>query len=203
MRHRIDDALETGLDTACSKLEDWATLEFEEQVRAEISGQLEDLQDKLGRTWEEDIREDVKDTIAKEVGEEVKEKMAGEVMRRVAKGVLGALGAYLRGDGDGCREKKGEGGAGAGGGAGNFLSHNLPPNEASLFAAVADVQKMFTAELTEEEMARVMDYLEENPLSAVKYNACGEAMRRYFVGRWKVDDTRGIGMGRGWRGGLR
>ncbi|KAH7629361.1 hypothetical protein B0T09DRAFT_155035 [Sordaria sp. MPI-SDFR-AT-0083] len=221
IRHRIDDALETGLDTACSKLEDWAHLEFQEQVRAEITGQLEDLGRELGREWRDDLREDVK----YELKDEIREEIAGEVLKRAAKGVVdvvrrsGWLGPLSplgpsnsgRGHGHGLGAGAGSGAGphglgsggaypGAGGNAISGFNPLLPPNEQSLFAAVADIQKTFTTYLSDEEMARVMDHLEENPLSAVKYNACGEGMRRFFVGRWKDDDVRGR-TGGGWRGG--
>ena len=189
-------------------------------MRAEITGQLEDLGRELGREWKDDLREDVK----YELKDEIREEIAGEVLKRAAKGVVDAVRSEWlgplsplgpsnsgRGHGHGLGAGAvsgagphglGSGGAypGAGGNAISGFNPLLPPNEQSLFAAVADIQKTFTTDLSDEEMARVMDHLEENPLSAVKYNACGEGMRRFFVGRWKDDDARGR-TGGGWRGG--
>lgn len=121
-----------------------------------------------------------------ELKEEVEKETTKDVLRRVAGIVVEAI------------ERSGWLGPGSAGAVGRAISASNHPSESALYAAVADVQKTHAAEMSEEEMARVMGHLEENPLSAVTYNACGETMRRYFVRQWKAD-TRA----RGWRGGPR
>ncbi|KAK1773956.1 hypothetical protein QBC45DRAFT_446489 [Copromyces sp. CBS 386.78] len=203
IRNRIDDAVDGQLDAACSRLEDWAHLEFPEQVRAEITGQLEDLGRDLGREWKEDIRNDAIEQVKQELKNEVVEETARDVLRRVGDVVVAAVGrsGWLGSPGGGS-------GGRAGSAVGNSFSgfgSNLPGEQSALSAAVADIQRTFAvgAEggLSEEEMARVMDHLEENPRSVVKYNSCGEGMKRFFVGKWKADTT--AWRGRDWMAGLR
>ncbi|KAK3952215.1 hypothetical protein QBC32DRAFT_213066 [Pseudoneurospora amorphoporcata] len=203
IRNRIDEAVDGQLDVACSRLEDWAHLEFPEQVRAEITGQLEDLGRDLGREWKEDIRNDAIEQVKEELKNEVAEETARDVLRKVGDVVVDAVGrsGWLGSPGGGS-------GGRTGSAVGNNLpgfGSNLPGDQSALSAAVADIQRTFAvgAEggLSEEEMARVMDHLEENPRSVVKYNACGEGMKRFFVGKWKVDTT--AWRGRDWMAGLR
>lgn len=65
---------------------------------------------------------------------------------------------------------------------GNLLSRSIVLGENALYAAVADVQKRYGAEMSVEEMVRVIDRLENETLSAIKYNACEETMKDYYVG---------------------
>lgn len=74
-----------------------------------------------------------------------------------------------------------------------FNANAALPGEAALRAAVEDIQSKCKDELGEE-MIGVFDLLEGNPLTAVKYNACGEEMRRVYVMKWK-DEVSGRGVG--------
>ncbi|KAK3386226.1 hypothetical protein B0T20DRAFT_427602 [Sordaria brevicollis] len=190
IRRRIDDTIDDGLDAARSRLEDWTYVEVGDTVRAEVAAQLEELEQKLQTKWEESMRAEAIARVRDDVKDEFREEVAREVMRRIARGVGGSLQAYLRHDAE--RQQPG----GLGGLAALFETNStLSGESAALFVAVRDVNQRFAGELTEEEMARVMDHLEDSPLSAVKYNACAEEMKRYFVGKWKV---RPAGT-RGWR----
>ncbi|KAK3334425.1 hypothetical protein B0H65DRAFT_566668, partial [Neurospora tetraspora] len=91
VRHRIDDTIDAGFDTACSKLEDWAQLEFEEQVRAEIAGQIEDIQRDLGKEWAENIRDDVREEVKEDIKEEVIKETTKEVLKRMAGVIVEAV----------------------------------------------------------------------------------------------------------------
>ncbi|EAA29008.2 hypothetical protein GE21DRAFT_3809 [Neurospora crassa] len=169
-------ALEARVEHS-SKLEDWFRLEVRQRVGGEVTRQLDKLHQKTGRKWEEEIRQEVRDQITEDVKEELYEDATKQVLRRMATVLVEAVdgSGWLVPGSTACE---------------NLLSRSVVPGENALYAAVADVQKTHAEEMSEEEMARVMDYLEQNPLSAVKYNACGETMRRYFVGQWKADTRR-------------
>ncbi|KAK3494146.1 uncharacterized protein B0T23DRAFT_375969 [Neurospora hispaniola] len=169
-------ALEARVEHS-SKLEDWFKLEVRERVGGEVTRQLDKLHQKTGRKWEEEIRQEVRDQITEDVKEELYEDATKQVLRRMATVLVEAVdgSGWLVPGSTACE---------------NLLSRSVVPGENALYAAVADVQKTHAEEMSEEEMARVMDYLEQNPLSAVKYNACGETMRKYFVGQWKADTRR-------------
>ncbi|KAK3398600.1 hypothetical protein B0T20DRAFT_213125 [Sordaria brevicollis] len=70
----------------------------------------------------------------------------------------------------------------------NPPSHSLPPSmpgELAFQTAVEDIQKRYSGKLAAEEMMSVMDFLEANPMSAVKYNSCGtEELKWLYVQRW-------------------
>ncbi|KAK3947762.1 hypothetical protein QBC32DRAFT_365540 [Pseudoneurospora amorphoporcata] len=70
---------------------------------------------------------------------------------------------------------------------GNLLSRSIVPGENALYAAVADVQKRYGAEMSVEEIARVMDGLENETLSVVKYNEVVEKFNE-FIGERKLKD---------------
>ncbi|KAK1774080.1 hypothetical protein QBC45DRAFT_338476 [Copromyces sp. CBS 386.78] len=171
----------------CSKLEDWTRVEVGEQVGGEVARQLDKLHRKTGRKWEENIRDEVRDKITEDVKEELYEGATKEVLKRMAVVLVEAVdkSGWLVPGSTAC---------------GNLLSRSVVPGENALQAAVADVQKRYGAEMSVEEMARVMDRLQNETLSAVKYNACGETMKDHYVGQWKAD-TRVEW--RGWRGQLR
>ncbi|KAK3946984.1 hypothetical protein QBC32DRAFT_355962 [Pseudoneurospora amorphoporcata] len=59
------------------------------------------------------------------------------------------------------------------------------PGAAAFQKAVEDISKRFTGKITGEEMMRVLDFLEANPMTAVKYNGCGNEMRWMYVNKWK------------------
>ncbi|EGO57198.1 hypothetical protein NEUTE1DRAFT_100166 [Neurospora tetrasperma FGSC 2508] len=166
-----------------SKLEDWFRLEVRQRVGGEVTRQLDKLHHKTGRKWEEEIRQEVRDQITQDVKEELYEDASKHVLQRIAAVLVEAVdgSGWLVPGSTACE---------------NLLSRSVVPGENALYTAVADVQKTHAGEMSEEEMARVIDYLEENPLSAVKYNACRETMRRYFVGQWKATRKRTWGVAR-------
>ncbi|KAK3954743.1 hypothetical protein QBC32DRAFT_335324 [Pseudoneurospora amorphoporcata] len=51
--------------------------------------------------------------------------------------------------------------------------------------AVEDISKRFIGKITGEKMMRVLDFLEANPMTVVKYNGCGNEMRWMYVNKWK------------------
>lgn len=59
------------------------------------------------------------------------------------------------------------------------------PGELAFQTAIEDIQKRYDGiKLSAEEMMRVMDFLEVNPMSAVKYNSCGSELKWLYVQRW-------------------
>ena len=69
-------------------------------------------------------------------------------------------------------------------------SPDPPPTENSLFVAVQDIQATYCPSVMDAdsvEMVRVMEYLRDNPLSAVMYCASMPAARRELVKKWKAE----------------
>lgn len=59
------------------------------------------------------------------------------------------------------------------------------PGELPFQTAIEDIQKRYGGKVTAEEMMRVMDFLEANPMSAVKYNSCAtDELKWLYVQRW-------------------
>lgn len=170
--HRIDD----GMDNVRHELEETVKLEAEERVAEEVKLQHEELREKLEAEWTEDLRQNV----AEQIASEVQEKTTIEVVKGIAEVLMGTYQARHANQG-------------------GLLSLSVPgtfnapppttalPGEAALREAVQDIQGKYRNELTEEEMLGVLDLLEESPLTAVKYNACGEETRRAYVMKWKAE----------------
>ncbi|KAK3947134.1 hypothetical protein QBC32DRAFT_355320 [Pseudoneurospora amorphoporcata] len=172
---QIDHRIEDGIHDVRHELEETIKLEAEERVAEEVKLQHEELREKLEVDWTEDVRR----TIVQEIASEVEEKTTKEVL----KGITNALvNAYRASQANQDRRP----------GFGNSTTPSHPPattlpGEAALREAVQDIQSKYQDELTGEEMIGVLDLLEHSPLTAAKYNACGEETRRAYVMKWKVD----------------
>ncbi|EGO53958.1 hypothetical protein NEUTE1DRAFT_95933 [Neurospora tetrasperma FGSC 2508] len=174
---QIDQRIEDGIHDIRHELEDTIKVEAEERVTEEVRLQHEELRDKVEADWTEDVRQG----IAEQIASEVEEKTTREVLKGIAEVLMGAYQASQ----DGISSLFP--------GNSRFGATAALPGEAALRAAVEDIQSKHKDELTGEEMIGVLDLLEENPLSAVKYNACGEETRRVYVMKWKADVSgRGI-----------
>ncbi|KAL0469352.1 hypothetical protein QR685DRAFT_444734, partial [Neurospora intermedia] len=173
----IDQRIEDGIHDIRHELEDTIKVEAEERVTEEVRLQHEELRDKVEADWTEDVRRG----IAEQIASEVEEKTTREVLKGIAEVLMGAYQASQ----DGISSLFP--------GNNRFSATAALPGEAALRAAVEDIQSKYKDELTGEEMIGVLDLLEENPLIAVKYNACSEETRRVYVMKWKADVSgRGI-----------
>ncbi|KAK3402322.1 hypothetical protein B0T20DRAFT_432101 [Sordaria brevicollis] len=183
--HQIDHRIDDGLDNVRHELEETVKLEAEERVAEEVKLQHEELREKLEAEWTEDLRQNV----AEQIASEVQEKTTVEVVKGIAEVLMGAYQARQATQG----------------GAISSTAFPAPPpptntlpGETALREAVQDIQTKFKDELSGQEMMGVLDILEESPLAAVKYNACGEETRRAYVMKWKSEvGGRGV-VRRGW-----
>lgn len=175
--NQIDQRIEDGIHDIRHELEDTIKVEAEERITEEVRLQHEELRDKVEADWTEDVRKG----IAEQIASEVEEKTTREVLKGIAEVLMGAYQASQ----DGISSLFP--------GNNRFGATAALPGEAALRAAVEDIQSKYKDELTGEEMIGVLDLLEESPLSAVKYNACGEETRRVYVMKWRADVSgRGI-----------
>ena len=167
---QIDRRIEDGIHDVRHELEETIKVETEDRVADEVRLQHEELREKLEVDWTEDVRR----AIVHEITSEVEEKTTKEVLKGIAEALMGAYQASQPGDN----------------GRKPAPTPSLP-GEAALREAVEDIQKKFKDELTGEEMIGVLDFLEESPLTAVKYNACGEETRMAYVMKWKKEVSGG------------
>ncbi|KAK3342317.1 hypothetical protein B0H65DRAFT_429578 [Neurospora tetraspora] len=155
------------------ELEETVKLEAEERVAEEVKLQHEELREELGTEWTEDLRREVAEQVTSEVEEKTKREVTREVVKGIAEALMGAyLASQVNQDGSSSTPF-------------DALRATAMPGETALRAAVEDIQNKYKDELGKE-MTEVLNLLEENPLKAVTYNACGEETRREYVMKWKA-----------------
>ncbi|KAH7629758.1 hypothetical protein B0T09DRAFT_265277, partial [Sordaria sp. MPI-SDFR-AT-0083] len=182
---QIDHRIEDGIHDVRHELEETFKVEAEERVAEEVKLQHEELREKLEVDWTEDVRR----TIVQEIASEVEEKTTKEVL----KGIAEALSAYH------ASQANQDGSLRLGSSyTPSKASAATLPGETALREAVEDIQSKYKDLLTGEEMIGVLDFLEESPLTVVKYNACGENTRRAYVMKWKAEVSGGVLSRRTW-----
>ncbi|KAJ4383132.1 hypothetical protein N0V85_008479, partial [Neurospora sp. IMI 360204] len=155
------------------ELEETVKLEAEERVAEEVKLQHEELREELGKEWTEDLRREVAEQVTSEVEEKTKREVTREVVKGIAEALMGAyLATQVNQDGSSSTPF-------------DALRATAMPGETALRAAVEDIQNKYKDEMGKE-MIEVLNLLEENPMKAVVYNACGEETRREYVMKWKA-----------------
>ncbi|KAK3402397.1 hypothetical protein B0T20DRAFT_493740 [Sordaria brevicollis] len=174
---RLDRAIAREFDKACDNLRGYNTNEAELEMAYRLEVQRETLQGE----FLDKVRDEF---IAAVAMDDVMNKMAKDVMERVTGWIKDANGPSQ--DRTSLRATH---------------SHSPdppppPPTENSLFVAVQDIQATYcpsVMDVDSVEMIRVMEYLRDNPLSAVMYCASMPAARRALVKKWKAEAEEDFG----------
>ncbi|EGO59431.1 hypothetical protein NEUTE1DRAFT_79532 [Neurospora tetrasperma FGSC 2508] len=181
---KVDERIDDHLYDVRRELEGALLSQTEEWVAETVELAQEELRKEIEDEWVEDIREDITVKMEKMVKREVLKDMAQAVK------VMRSAQAHKDDAKPTTRRRMSTSTASTQSTVTSTkpipsatLNQSLP-GAADLQTAIRDIQRRYSPKISAEEMMRVLDFLGENLIEAVKYNGCGTELKWLYVQRW-------------------